>query len=193
MWRSDISHLLDKYSKKRSHKTFDFSSFTFHAPFLPAHFDWFLQMKCQHAMDQTNFPMFPLLPGKLGWNITWQKEYIYIYISFFLCAGVRQYIKMQWFFLPDRKQTLMLLSACAAFHFVKEFVNYLDTLSVCACRVRFVVSTIMSRKSVVFCEVHSNEPVPTVLKFFRFSPRKWNAPRIALNASYLKRWILQVL
>lgn len=33
--------------------------------------------------------------------------------------------------LPERKQTLMLLSACAAFRFATEFVNYLDALCLC--------------------------------------------------------------
>lgn len=130
-------------------------------------------MKCQHVRDQSNFPMLLLLPGKLGRNSPDKK-------NVFLCRGeaIHQNAAI---LLPDRKQTLMLLSACAAFHFAKEFVNYLNSLSqlVHASRVRFVVSTIMSQKYVVFCEVHSNEPFPTVLKFFRFSPRKLNAPCIA--------------
>lgn len=108
-------------------------------------------------MDQTNFPMFLLLLGKLGRNSPDKK-------NVFFCRGEAIH-QNAVILLPDRKQTLMLLSPCAAFHFTKEFVNYLNTLSVCACRVRFVVSTIMSQKSVVFCEVHSNELFPTVLKF----------------------------
>lgn len=186
MWHSDIAHLLDNHSKTSPIKllisvvSFD----TFHSPFMQVDFDWFLQMKCQLVMDQTNFPVFLLLPGKLGRNSPDKN-------NVFLCRGEAIH-QNAVILLPDRKQTLMLLSACAAFHFA-EFVNYLDTHSVCACRVTFMVSTIMSQKSVVFFEVHCNEPFPSVLKFFRFSPRKWNVPCITLNASHLNLWIFQVL
>lgn len=97
-------------------------------PLAPVAFDWYLQMKCQHVMDKNQFPDFTivLLPNKLGRNSPDKK-------NVFWCAGVRQYIKMLWFFLPDRKQTLLLLSACAAFYFAKEFVNYLNSLSPSVC------------------------------------------------------------
>lgn len=120
---SDISHLPDEYSKAIHIKLlisavpFD----TFNMPFLLVDFDWFLQMKCQHVMDQTNFSMFPLFPGKLGRNLPDK-------MNVFLCMGEAIH-QNAVILLPDRKQTLMLLSACAAFHFAKEFVNYLDTLS----------------------------------------------------------------
>lgn len=72
-------------------------------------------------MDQTNFPMLLLLPGKLGRNSPDKK-------NVFLCRGeaIHQNAVV---LLPDRKQTLMLPSACAAFHFAKEFVNYLNSLA----------------------------------------------------------------
>lgn len=80
-------------------------------------------MKCQHVMDQTNFFMFPVFPGKLGRNLPDK-------MNVFLCMGEAIH-QNAVILLPDRKQTLMLLSACAAFHFAKEFVNYLDTLCLC--------------------------------------------------------------
>lgn len=181
MWRSDISHLLDKYSKTIAIKPlisallFD----TFHAPFLLVDFDWFLQMKRQHVMDQTNFPMFLLLPGKLGRNSPDKKDV-------FLCRGEAIHQNAVIFFPRQKSNTDVTLSVHSiSFHQgICQLSPY--TLPVCACRVRFMVLTIMSQKSVVFCEVHSNEPFPTVLKFFRFSPRKWNVPHIALYASHLK-------
>lgn len=56
-----------------------------------------------------------------------------------------------------------------------------------------MVSTIMSQKSVVFCEVHSNEPFPTVFKFFFSDLALGNAPRIALNTSHLECGLLQLI
>lgn len=93
----------------------------FMRPFLLLDFDWFLQMKCQHVTDQTNFPMLLLLSGKLGRNSPDKK-------NVFLCRGEAIH-QNAVILLPDRKQTLMLLSVCTAFHFTKEFVNYLDSLS----------------------------------------------------------------
>lgn len=155
-------------------------------PFLPADFDWFLQMKCQRVMDQTNFPMFLLLPGKLGRNSPDKR-------NVFCAQGWGNTSKCSDSFARQKANTDVAFSvrSISFRQGICQLSRY--TLSVCACRVRFIVSTIMSQKSVVFCEVHSNEPFPTVLKFFRFSPRKWNAPCIALNASHLKWWILQVL
>lgn len=79
-------------------------------------------MKCQHVMDQINFPMFLLLSGKLGRNSPDKK-------NVFLCRGEAIH-QNAVILLPDRKQTLMLVSARAAFHFAKEFVSYLNALSV---------------------------------------------------------------
>ena len=49
----------------------------------------------------------------------------------FLCRGEAIHQNAE-ILLPDRKQTLMLLSACTAFHFTKKFVNYPDSLSLSA-------------------------------------------------------------
>lgn len=171
MWRSHISHLCDKYSKSIPIKLLisEVSFDTFHAPF----FDWFLQMKCQHVMDQANFPILLLLSGKLGRNSPDKK-------NVFLCRGEAIHQKCCDSFARQKANTDVTFSVRSiSFH---QGICQLSrfTPSVCACRVRFMLLTIMSQKSVVFCEGHSNEPIPTVLKFFRFSPRKWNATRIAL-------------
>lgn len=60
-------------------------------PFLLVDVDWFLQMKCQHVIGSNQFPNVPIVARKIGKEFTWQKECIF-------CAGVRQYIKMLWFF-----------------------------------------------------------------------------------------------
>lgn len=145
---------------------------TFHAPFLLVDFDWYLQMKCQHVMDQTNFLMFLLLPRKIGKEFTWQKECVSL-------PGWGNTSKCCDCFAKQKANTDVTFSV-RSISFRQGICQLSQfTHSVCPCRVRFMVSTIMCQKSVVFCEIHSNEPFPTVLKFLRFSPRKWNAPYIA--------------
>lgn len=65
--------------------------------------------------------MLLLLPGKLGRNSPDIK-------NVFLSRGeaIHQNAAI---LLQDRKQTLMLLLACTAFHFAEQFVTYLKSLT----------------------------------------------------------------
>lgn len=165
---SDISHLPDEYSKAIHIKLlisavpFD----TFNMPFLLVDFDWFRQIKCQHVMDQTNFFMFPVFPGKLGRNLPDK-------MNVFLCMGEAIH-QNAVILLPDRKQTLMLLSACAAFHFAKEFVNYLDTLSLSVHAGWDSWSRLLWARNLLFSVryIAMSHFQLCLSFFFRFSPRK---------------------
>lgn len=118
-------------------------------------------------------------------------EGIYLTKWMYFCAWVRQYIKMLWFFCQTESKHWCYFQH--AQHFISpRNLSIISIHSVCACRVRFMVLTIMSQKSVVFCEVHSNEPFPTVFKFFS-DLALGNAPRIALNTSHLEWGLLQVI
>lgn len=161
VWRSDLSHLRDKYTKTIPHKTFDFSSFIWHISCaLFAGRFWLIspnEMSTCHGSNQ--FPDVTIVARKIGKEFTWQKEctFVWGWGNTSKCCDS----------LPDRKQTLMLLSRVCSISFHQGICQLSQfILSVCACRVRFTVSTTMSQKSVDFCELHSSEPFPTVLKFF---------------------------
>lgn len=104
-----------------------------------------------------NFPIVIFLKN------VWQKPK-------FICIYGTSPISCDFFFFFARQKTKTNLSAFMAFHFTKDFVNYLNTCTLPAreFRVRFMDMLIMSQKSVVFCEVHINEPFPTALKLFCF-------------------------
>lgn len=169
----------------------------FTQPLVPGDFDWYHRMKCQHVTDKNQFPDFypTVTADQIRAEFTWQKR-----MCFSVCSGwglegeaVRQYIKTLWFFLPDRKQTLLLLSAVRGISFRQGICQLSQfTLSICVCKVRFMVPTIVCEKSVVFCAPHSNEALQLCTSFSTFAHRKWNAPPYLTFHPVLWRWILHV-
>lgn len=140
-------------------------------------------MSTCHGSNQ--FLYVPRVPWEIGKEFTWQNECIFVH-------GWGNTSKCCDSFARQKANTDVTFSmrSISFRQGICQLSRY--TLSVCACRVRFMVLTIMSQKSVVFCEVHSNEPFPTVFKFFS-DLALGNAPRIALNTSHLEWGLLQVI
>lgn len=111
MWRSDLSHLRDKYTKTIPLKTFDFSSFIRHisCALFVGRF-WLIspnEMSTCHGSNQ--FHNVTIVAWKIGKEFTWQKECTFVWGW----GNTSKYRDS----LPDRKQTLMLLSRVRSISF----------------------------------------------------------------------------
>ncbi len=103
-------------------------------------------MSTCHGSNQ--FPDVTIVVWKIGKEFTWQKR------MYFFVQGWGNTSKCCDSFARQKANTDVTFSVCRiSFHRGICQLSWF-TRSVCACRVRFMVLTVMSQKSVVFYEQH---------------------------------------
>lgn len=154
----------------------------FTQPLVPGDFDWYRRMKCQHVTDKNQFPDFtlPLLPTKLGQNSPDKKECV------FRCAGGRggglwgNTSKRCDSSCQTESKHCCYFQPCAAFHFAKEFVNYLNSLSPSVCARLDSWSRLLCARNLLFSvSLIAMSPLQLCTSFSHSAPENETHPRIS--------------